>query len=42
LTDNTKDVGAAMLVHGFVKVSRLPFTLDANGQADLKHIHFEA
>jgi hypothetical protein len=42
LTDNTKDVGAAMLVHGFVKVSKLPFTLDANGQADLKHIHFEA
>jgi hypothetical protein len=42
LTDNTKDVGAAMLVHGFVKLSRLPFTLDANGQTDLKLIHFVA
>jgi hypothetical protein len=42
LTDNTKDVGAAMLVHGFVKLSKLPFTLDANGQTDLKHIHFVA
>lgn len=40
--DTTKDVGAALLVHGFVKLSRLPFTLDANGQADLKLIHFVA
>lgn len=40
--DTTKDVGAAMLVHGFVDLSRLPFTLDTNGQADLKHIHFTA
>jgi hypothetical protein len=42
LTDNTKDVGAALFVHGFVKLSRLPFTLDANGQTDLKLIHFVA
>jgi hypothetical protein len=42
LTDTTKDVGAGMLVHGFVKLSRLPFTLDANGQTDLKLIHFVA
>ncbi|MFI2664873.1 hypothetical protein [Micromonospora carbonacea] len=40
--DTSKDVGAAMLVHGFVKLSKLPFTLDANGQADLKLIHFVA
>lgn len=40
--DTTKDVGAAMLVHGFVKLSKLPFTLDANGQTDLKLIHFVA
>ncbi|MGW1059346.1 hypothetical protein [Micromonospora rubida] len=42
VADTSKDVGAAMLVHGFVKLSRLPFTLDANGQADLKLIHFVA
>jgi hypothetical protein len=40
--DTTKDVGAAMLVHGFVKLSKLPFGLNANGQADLKLIHFVA
>jgi hypothetical protein len=40
--DTTKDVGAALVVHGFVKLSRLPFTLDANGQTDLKLIHFVA
>lgn len=40
--DTTKDVGAAMVVHGFVRLSKLPFTLDANGQADLKLIHFVA
>jgi hypothetical protein len=39
-SDTTKDVGAAMLVHGFVKLSRLPFTLDTNGQADLDLIDF--
>lgn len=42
LIDTTKDAGAAMLVHGFVKLSKLPFTLDANGQNDLKLIHFTA
>lgn len=42
LIDTTVDVGAAMVVHGFVKLSRLPFTLDANGQADLKLVHFVA
>ncbi|MEV4767792.1 hypothetical protein [Micromonospora humida] len=42
LADTSKDVGGAMLVHGFVKLSKLPFTLDANGQADLKLIHFVA
>jgi len=41
-SDTTKDVGAALLVHGFVKLSKLPFTLDANGQTDLKLIHFVA
>lgn len=48
--DTTKDVGAAMLVHGFVKIARLPIAngatgrgyIDANGQADLKLIHFVA
>lgn len=40
--DTTKDVGAALLVHGFVRLSKLPFTLDANGQTDLKLIHFVA
>jgi len=40
--DTTKDTGAAMLVHGLVRLSRLPFPLNANGQADLKLIHFVA
>ena len=40
--DTTKDVGGSLLVHGFVKLSRLPFTLDANGQTDCKLIHFVA
>lgn len=40
--DTTKDVGGGMLVHGFVKLSRLPFTVDTNGQTDLKLIHFVA
>jgi hypothetical protein len=38
--DTTKDVGAALLVHGFVKLSKLPFGLNANGQADCKLIHY--
>jgi hypothetical protein len=42
LLDTTKDAGGALFVHGFVKLSRLPFTLDANGQADLKLVHFTA
>ncbi|MEU8186020.1 head decoration protein [Micromonospora carbonacea] len=48
--DTMKDVGAAMLVHGFVKIARLPIAngatgrgyIDANGQTDLKLIHFVA
>lgn len=40
--DTTKDVGAALFVHGFVDLSRLPFGLNANGQADCKLIHFVA
>lgn len=42
LLDTTKDVGGALLVHGFVKLSRLPFGLNANGQADCKLIHYVA
>lgn len=42
LTDTTKDVGGSLLVHGFVKLSKLPFTLDTNGQTDLKLVHFVA
>jgi hypothetical protein len=46
--DTTKDCGGAMLVHGFVKSSRLPIAnaaagggfIDANGKTDLKLIHF--
>jgi hypothetical protein len=50
VADTTKDVGAAMLVHGFVKISKLPIAngatgrgyIDANGQTDLRLIHFVA
>lgn len=50
VADTTKDVGAAMLVHGFVKIAKLPIAngatgrgyIDANGQTDLKLIHFVA
>lgn len=42
LSDLTKDVGGAMLVHGFVYTSKLPIAIDANGIADLKLIHFAA
>lgn len=42
LNDTAKDVAGARLVKGFVKLSRLPFTLDANGQRDLPLIHFVA
>lgn len=40
VNDTTKDVGGALLVHGFVKLSKLPFGLNANGQADCKLIHY--
>lgn len=40
LLDNTKDVGGALLVHGFVRLSKLPFGLNANGQTDCKLIHY--
>jgi hypothetical protein len=50
LADLTKDVGAAMLVHGFVDISKLPIAdaatgggfIDTDGQTDLKLIHFVA
>jgi hypothetical protein len=38
--DTSKDVAGALLVHGFVKLSKLPFGLNANGQADCKLIHY--
>jgi hypothetical protein len=40
--DLTKDTAAAAVVCGMVKLSRLPFTLDANGKADAKLFHFTA
>lgn len=40
--DTTRDVGGALFVHGFVRLSRLPVALDAAGQADLRLIHFAA
>jgi hypothetical protein len=39
---NGADAGGALLRHGFVRLSKLPFTLDANGQADLPLIDFVA
>jgi hypothetical protein len=42
LLDLTKDVGAALVAAGFVKESRLPRTVDATGQTDLKLVHFSA
>lgn len=44
----TKDVAAAMLVHGFVNENKLPIAnaatgggfIDANGRIDMKLIHF--
>lgn len=46
--DTTKDVGGALLVHGFVDAARLPIAngatgggfLDANARAELPLIHF--
>lgn len=40
--DTTKDVGGALVVAGFIKLAKLPVTLDTNGQADLKLCHFVA
>lgn len=48
--DLTKDVGGAILVHGFVNPAKLPIAanaagggfLDANGRGDLKLIHFSS
>lgn len=40
LTDDTKDAGGALKVHGFVDASKLPVTLDDAGQSDLTLIHF--
>ena len=48
--DTTKDVGIGVLVHGFVRIAKLPIAngaagrgyIDAAGQADLKLIHFVA
>jgi hypothetical protein len=42
LADLTKDVGAAAVVMGCVKLAKLPFVLDANGKADAKLFHFVA
>lgn len=42
LTDNTKDTAGALVVCGFVRLSRLPIALDAAGQTDLKLCHFTA
>lgn len=40
LLDTTVDVGGAMFVHGAVRGTKLPFTVDANGRADLPQIYF--
>lgn len=41
LLDTTVDVGCAILVaFAPVRLSKLPFTLDANGQTDLKNLYF--
>lgn len=52
LADLTKDIGVAYLVHGFVKISKLPIQaagtpagrgyIDAAGQVDLRMIHHVA
>lgn len=38
----TTKPGSALVVCGFIRESRLPFPIDANGKADLKLIHFSA
>lgn len=40
--DLTKDTGGAAVCAGFIKRSRLPIDLDANGRADAKLMHFVA
>jgi len=42
LADTTKDAGGALVKCGFIKLSKLPFALDAAGQADLKLCDFTA
>lgn len=42
LGDLTRDVPGALVCAGFIKLSKLPVSLDANGQADLKLCHFVA
>lgn len=42
VADTTKDTGGAAVVMGAIKLSRLPFALDAAGQADGKLFHFTA
>ena len=42
VADTTKDVGAAFVCAGFIRESRLPRAIDANGKADLKLCHFSA
>ena len=39
---NGSDPGGAAVVAGFIKLSKLPITLDAAGQADAKLCHFVA
>lgn len=33
-------IGGALVIHGFVKESKLPFAIDTAGKADLKNIIF--
>lgn len=39
---NGSDPGGALVCAGFIKISKLPRTIDTNGQADLKLCHFTA
>lgn len=40
VSDNTKDTNGALVKCGFIKESRLPRSIDANGKADLKLCDF--
>ena len=40
--DTDRDPAGALVVAGFIRLSKLPVSLDANGQADLKLCHFVA